>query len=174
MNRWRRFTATLVFLVTALPFAFAQPRSGRGGDGPSHSSETGSFGVMKQDFTNYRGQRKPVESDDLYMETFSSEYDGGTLTIDISFNQGIDPRSIKSENIEINGKALTEPVKLSFNKEGTVVRLVIGDKVSIPYSFSISGIRSYNGKSLDEGGLEDVGKKDSFGYEVDKGCWQRK
>ncbi len=174
MNRWRRFTAALVFLAMALPLSFAQPRPGRGGEGQTSASGEGAFGGMKQDFTNYRGQRKPVESDDLYMETFSSEYDGGTLTIDISFNQGIDPRSIKSENIEINGKALKEPVKLSFNKEGTVVRLVIGDRVSIPYSFSISGIRSYNGKELDEGGLEDVGKKDSFCYEAEGSCWQRK
>jgi hypothetical protein len=158
-----------MLFALALSPVLAQSKGGRGGT--ARQGEGGSGG-HKQDFTSYRGQRKPLESDDLYMETFMSEYDGETLTIDISFNQGIDPRSIKDENIAINGKAVTGPVKLSFNKEGTVVRLVIGGTVSIPYSFSIRGIRSYNGKEMEEDGLEDVGRKDSFSYQEDG--WQRK
>ena len=171
MNSWRRFAVALAFLAACLPLAFAQPKGSKGGQqGEGDSSNSG---VHKKDFTSYRGQRKPVESDDLYMESFMSEYDGGTLTIEIGFNQGIDPRSIKGENIAINGKAVKQPVKLSFNKEGTVVRLVIGGHVSIPYSFSISGIRSYNGKEMEEDGIDGVEKKDSFSYQDGDG-WQRK
>ena len=170
MSRWRLFTAVLVLWAVGGTGAFAQPKGERGGEG---GFKSGGSGVTKQDFWSYRGQRKPVQSDDLYMEAFSSLYDGDILTIDISFNQGIDPRSIKNENIVINGKAVEGPVKLTFNKEGTVVRMVIGGTVSIPYSFSISGIRSYNGKEMDRDGLEEVGRKDSFSYQEGDG-WLRK
>lgn len=156
MDKWRRFAVALFFLAAGLFQAYAQSADG----------------ARKQDFTSYRGQRKPVESGDLYMESFASEYDGSTLTIDIGFNQGIDPRSIKGENIQINGKPVKGPLKLSFNKEGTVVRLVIGDYVSIPYSFFIWGIRSYSGREMDKDGLEEVGRKDSFSYQADG--WQRR
>ena len=156
MNKWRRVVAALMLFFAGLSLASAQ----------------GKDGAHKQDFKSYRGQRKPVESGDLYMESFVSEYDGSTLTIDMGFNQGIDPRSIKGENIQINGKPVSGPLKLSFNKEGTVVRLVIGDYVSIPYSFFIWGIRSYSGREMDKDGLENVGRRDSFSYQDDG--WKRR
>ncbi|MBP5464442.1 MAG: hypothetical protein J6Y13_04635 [Treponema sp.] len=177
MDRWRHFAAVLIMLLTLMPSLFAQKKADRGSGGqqeasPDSSAGAASSGILKQDFRNYRGQRKPVESGDLYMESFVSEYDGTTLTIDIGFNLGIDPRSIKGENILINDKPVTGPLKLSFNKEGTLLRLVIADYVSIPYSISIWGIRSYSGREMDRDGLVDVDRKDSFFYQADG--WQRK
>ncbi|MBQ9538780.1 MAG: hypothetical protein IJU95_05875 [Treponema sp.] len=160
MNKWRRVAVFFALLTAMLPLAFAQ-------------SKAEDSAASKQDFTSYRGQRKPVESGDLYMESFVSEYRGGSLTIDIGFNQGIDPRSIKGENIQVNGKTVKGPLKVSFNKEGTVVRLVIGGHVSIPYSFSIWGIRSYSGREMEEDHIEDIGRKDAFTYQDGDG-WQRR
>ena len=176
MNIWRRFIIALIFLCAMLPSVFAQKKADRGsggqGDPATPSSGSASSAVLKQEFTHYRGQRKPVESGELYMESFISEYDGTTLTIDIGFNLGIDPRSIRGENILINDKPVTGPLKLSFNKEGTLLRMVITDYVSIPYSISIWGLQSYSGREMDRDGLEEVDRKDSFFYQADG--WQRK
>ncbi len=177
MDRWRPFTAVLIMLLSLMPLVFAQKKADRGsggqqGEALDSAAGPASSGVLRQDFRNYRGQRKPVESGELYMESFVSEYDGTTLTIDIGFNLGIDPRSVRGENILINDRPVTGPLKLSFNKEGTLLRLVIADYVSIPYSISIWGIRSYSGREMDRDGLEEVDRKDSFFYQADG--WQRK
>ena len=79
MDRWRHFAAVLIMLLTLMPLLFAQKKADRGSGGqqeasPDSSAGAASSGILKQDFRNYRGQRKPVESGDLYMESFVSEY----------------------------------------------------------------------------------------------------
>ncbi len=171
MKNWR-YAVSVLFLagLLSLPL-FAQSGPG-GGHGP-HRHGHGTMTAERQNFTNYRGQRKPVESSAFYMETFSSKEDGDVLIIDITFNQEVDPRSVKVENIEINGVQVSDAVRFSFNREGRRMRISMEGGVTYPFSFTIRGIKSYNGRQLDGEGIDGVNRSESYSYSEEGNSWQK-
>lgn len=105
--------------------------------------------VIIQYFINYRGIRKPITQQDLQISNIDAQMiDHKTLRMDISFNQSINPRTVKPDNIKINGKALLPKTRFIFNKKGDCVRFfaVVSEK---SVTMNLSDIESYAGSLID-------------------------
>lgn len=105
--------------------------------------------VIIQYFINYRGMRKPITQQDLQISNIDAQMiDHKTLRMDISFNQSINPRTVKPDNIKINGKALLPKTRFIFNKKGDCVRFfaVVSEK---SVTMNLSDIESYAGSLID-------------------------
>ncbi len=126
-------------------------------------------------FFSYRGQRKPVESSEFYILALSTMCrDGKTVLLNITFSQGIDPRSISFENIKISDKTISPSSKISFNREGNKIRISFFDEnLEFPFSLVLTGIQSYNGKNIEEFIFEDINSNDSYKFDKEALEWQK-
>ena len=86
--------------------------------GQSHSaSESSSPSIM-----NYRGTRKIANSGEFTMQSIKSKLESSdTLTLEIHFNQGVNPLSITGESIFVGGKSVPSE-RMTFNKKGDTVK----------------------------------------------------
>ena len=127
-----------------------------------------------QPYIYYRGQRMPAESDDFFPVELHTEGSGQKeISIDIVFSQPIDPRSVKKEKIFINKKALPASSSMQFNKEGTLVRIVIKGQLSYPFSFSMESVRSYNGTTMEMLFFGELGGQEDLQYDKESGQWKK-
>ena len=77
----------------------------------------------------------------------SGKIKNGVISIDVFFNQGINPLSVKTSNIYINGEQLKESAGYMFSRNGNTLRLTFvapeGD-----FSIKIENIESFKGDKL--------------------------
>ena len=104
-----------------------------------------------QDGNNFRGRRMPDVPRDfkiIYL-CFSDEEE--KVSIDISFTEGINPDSIKIENILINDRNYPT-AEILFTKNGHGLKLLIEkekfDFSNQNYKIQISGVESFTGQKL--------------------------
>ena len=107
---------------------------------------------------NYRGSRMLADSGAFTVQTIKTERkSSSSLSFEVTFNQSVNPRSVTSSSILINGKEAPKKTKFHFNKKGDTVR------VELPLSeddfvVTIQNIVSYDGTPI-EPLIIDGGKK---------------
>lgn len=101
------------------------------------------FSVFAQS-EGYRGQRKTL--DNVECKITNATYSSNTKSLDIFFSVAVDPRTVSSNNIFIDNSPISKNAKITFNKDGTQVRISISN--APPFSLKISNIKSYDGKSF--------------------------
>lgn len=129
--------------------------------------------VVSQNFLPYRGHRKPVEITDFYMISVSAGESGKMIFIDAVFTQEIDPRSVKPSGVLINSKAISSSSRIAFNKDGNKFRIILTEDVTIPFSFEVIDIHSYNGAVIYDGGIPALRENETYIYNKEAGLWQR-
>lgn len=160
--KMKKILQLLLLMLLTLPLA-AQHHNNDG----HHSTED--MLVMP-----YRGQRIPAQSEAFCMSSLTVlPYGGKELTIDVFFNQGIDPRTFKSQNIVIDDKTIPENSSITFNREGTQARIKISGNVHIPFSIIIRNVLSYNGQQMGDVKLEQIDDGDTWRYSEDKNQWKK-
>ncbi|GEM_PF-3363996 len=121
---------------------------------------------------NYRGRRIPLEETEAYVqEVRIPSKETKPLVIDFFFSREIDPRSVQVENILLGGQPVDNSAKLSFNHEGTQLRVKLKETVEFPLSVSLQGVRTYTGGAVAAAEVSDLGAQERFRYDRELGQW---
>lgn len=93
----------------------------------------------------YRGNRTAQEDLPLTVNQVKVSRVGvDQVDVEIVFNQSINPRSVKTHRITIDGSELPQNVSIWFNKKGDTVKFMLAsEKDSL--ELGIKGIRAFNG-----------------------------
>lgn len=112
------------------------------------------FNLFSQ--SNFRGQRKSYSNKELTVEDYNINDSEDGIRIAIIFSKPVNPRTVNSSTIKINGRPLSSNVKINFNREATQARFIL-DKDFPLRSIELNGIKSFDGDStiFDEGCLVD-------------------
>jgi len=94
---------------------------------------------------NYRGNRIASEGAEFFLQTIKSErINNAEVSLEISFNQSINPLTFSAESILIDGNAVPPKTKFSFNKKGDTIRLAVPSK-SEKMNIIIQNVESFDG-----------------------------
>lgn len=171
--------ASVIFLLCFCMYIHAQPRKSSGQkNNKKPSSPTSAPGSAQtgsaNEFLNYRGQRKPIESEDFCMqELITGDYEDETLFITLIFNQVLNPKSITAATVCIQNDRPYKVTAISFNKEGSKVQITIKDRIVFPVSFCIANVQSYNGKVIDSVTIEHIEANETLTYSKETGQWKK-
>lgn len=93
----------------------------------------------------YRGNRTAQEDLPLTVNQVKvSRVGAAQVDVEIVFNQSINPRSVKTHRITIDGSELPQNISFWFNKKGDTVKFMLAsEKDSL--ELGIKGIRAFNG-----------------------------
>lgn len=96
----------------------------------------------------FRGLRRGAEAGPVILEKsiFKKEKNGQSY-IELIFSTSIDPRSLNSSTVSINGQPLDENYQIMFNREGTLCRIYIND-LQFPAELNLFEIKSYYGEII--------------------------
>lgn len=77
------------------------------------------------------------------------------MTLEIHFNQNVNPLSLRNGSIMIDGEAVSEETKFIFNRKGDTLRL------SVPFpnetfSLKIQEVESFDGRKIRPVELKDI------------------
>lgn len=119
--------------------------------GQSHSaSESSSPSIM-----NYRGTRKIANSGEFTMQSIKSKLESGdTLTLEIHFNQGVNPLSITGESIFVGGKSVPSE-RMTFNKKGDTVKFTVSSENKY-FSLLVQHIEAFDGTKITPVEIKDI------------------
>lgn len=102
----------------------------------------------------YHGKRIPGNDDNFSVKEINLSENGSSVTV--FFSSPVDPRSISSDKIILNGKTLGKAIKCEYNRAGDMVRIPLNEKVSKKFSISLKGIKNFNGSELKEFYFEEL------------------
>lgn len=105
--------------------------------------------VEPLEVVNYRGTRKLVVGEALQVACVKSENKKNETTVEVFFNQEINPRSFKATNVKINGKNIDNGVKFSFGRNGDSVRIQIPAQDK-DFSLSLSDVEAFDGEKISQ------------------------
>lgn len=98
---------------------------------------------------NYRGNRTYSENLPLKINQIKcTRKDSKTICLEISFNQSINPLSVKQDSFLIDNKFLPGEVRFAFNKKGDTIRMFVPE-TDDSFSLRIQNISSFNGSVLE-------------------------
>lgn len=123
-----------------LPQESAQPDTHQDVRMPPHNADNLMY---------YRGARTISDNEPLIINRAECKKDGEkTATLEIIFNQSINPKSVNHTSFFIDGKQLPDGTRFSFNKKGDTI------KITIPvgnnsFTLSAQGIISYDGTQME-------------------------
>ena len=119
--------------------------------GQSHSaSESSSPSIM-----NYRGTRKIANNGVFTMQSIKSKLESGdTLTLEIHFNQGVNPLSITGESIFVGGKSVPSE-RMTFNKKGDTVKFTVSSENKY-FSLLVQHIEAFDGTKITPVEIKDI------------------
>ena len=119
--------------------------------GQSHSaSESSSPSIM-----NYRGTRKIANSGEFTMQSIKSKLESGdTLTLEIHFNQGVNPLSITGESIFVGGQSVPSE-RMTFNKKGDTVKFTVSSENKY-FSLLVQHIEAFDGTKITPVEIKDI------------------
>lgn len=92
----------------------------------------------------YRGQRNTRNAAECKVTGVSYSQESGVL--DIYFSSAVDPRSVSGSSVFVDNVPVGSGAKATFSRDGTQARISIGKTSS--FSLRISGVKSYDGKSV--------------------------
>lgn len=114
----------------------------------SSATSSESQQMTMDDFINYRGNRTLIPNDAFLLEEIRTErVDSLNVTLEISFNQSINPRSLSCSSIKINGETLSDKTAFAFNKKGDTVKLTIPVQKN-NFTLEITDVQSFDGTVL--------------------------
>ncbi len=167
-NNFKHFLFSSFFIFVVSTTSSATPESGAfppftsdkelheedfsGGENPSFQNNHFQDCPPPKDsdnIINYRGNR--IYTDNLPLkinQTKCVRKDGAFISLDIVFNQSINPRSVMHDSILINNAPLGPGIRFHFNKKGNTI------KVFIPLSdnslkIKIQKVRSFDGDMIE-------------------------
>lgn len=120
---------------------------------PGHSAPSN---LPDYEIMNYRGTRTAANKKDFSLQSIKSNLsDDDMLTLEIRFNQSVNPLSFKDESIILDGENICNEAKLVFNKKGDTL------KISVPFenkSFSllVQNVESFGGKKINPVELKNI------------------
>lgn len=123
----------------------------------SYNPSTGWHTVCESsEVVKYRGTRKAVSDEKLEVSCVTAENCvNGTTTVEICFNQEINPRSFSSSNLKINGKTADNDVKFKFSRKGDSVKIQIPVQEE-KFSLSLGDVEAFDGEKIPEIKLNDI------------------
>ena len=77
------------------------------------------------------------------------------MSLEIRFNQSVNPHSFTADSILVNGEAIFSDKKPAFNKKGDTVKISLPNENEI-FSLKIQNIESFDGKKLESVELKDI------------------
>ena len=96
----------------------------------------------------YRGTRAYAENQPLEIKLVKCiKTENNEVILEVSFNQSINPKSIKNQNVYINDERLLEDIKIVFNKKGDTIKIQI-PMVGEAFKLRLSKVRSFNGSMM--------------------------
>jgi len=115
---------------------------------PAISLDESSEQIKSEDFINYRGNRVFLSNDEFLLQEIRTErLSEFSITLEITFNQSINPRSFDYSSIKINGMDISPDTTFSFNKKGDTIKLTIPVKTQV-FSLEIKDIESFDGTAI--------------------------
>lgn len=128
----------------------AAPGKPRGSGTPPPASKSSSPSIM-----NYRGTRKIANSGEFTMQSIKSKLESGdTLTLEIHFNQGVNPLSITGESIFVGGKSVPSE-RMTFNKKGDTVKFTVSSENKY-FSLLVQHIEAFDGTKITPVEIKDI------------------
>ena len=104
---------------------------------------------------NYRGTRKIANSGEFTMQSIKSKLESGdTLTLEIHFNQGVNPLSITGESIFVGGKSVPSE-RMTFNKKGDTVKFTVSSENKY-FSLLVQHIEAFDGTKITPVEIKDI------------------
>ena len=98
----------------------------------------------------YRGNRTYSEKAPLKVMTVNCfRLNEESASLEISFNQSIDPRTVNIESILLNGKNLPETTRFAFNKKGDKIKLYIPMEEAA-FVINVNNIKAFDGAVLEQ------------------------
>jgi len=123
-----------------LPHESERPDIHQDGRIPPHNAD---------DLMYYRGTRTISENEPLIINRAEcKKNDEKTSTLEIAFNQSINPRSVNHTSFFIDGNPLPDGTRFSFNKKGDTIKITIPVQ-SDSFMLSVQGILSYDGTQME-------------------------
>lgn len=116
----------------------------------SYNPSTGWHTIHDAEIVNYRGARKVITDESFKVCCIKSEKTkNDSISVEIRFNQEINPKSFSSSNLKINGKSVNNDVKFSFSRKGDSVKIQIPSQ-SESFSLSLVNIQTFDGEEIQE------------------------
>lgn len=102
----------------------------------------------------YRGSRTLAENEPLIINRAEcKKTDESTATLEITFNQSINPKSVNHTSIFVDGKPLPDGTRFSFNKKGDTIKLTIsskdGETIKGAFTVHVQNISSFDGTDIE-------------------------
>ncbi len=97
----------------------------------------------------YRGNRTYSENLPLKLiQTRATRTDNGFVSLELSFNQSINPRSVRMNSILINNNPLAPEVRFAFNRKGNTIKVFFPMNYN-SFKIKLLKIRSFNGNWIE-------------------------
>lgn len=94
---------------------------------------------------NYRGNRIVSEGAEFLLQNIKSErVNSSEVSLEITFNQSVNPLSFSEDSILIDGIAIPPKTKFSFNKKGDTIRMYVPSK-SEKMNVLVQNVESFDG-----------------------------
>ena len=89
----------------------------------------------------------------LVTQVKSTKADDSSISLEITFNQSINPKSVNHTSIFVDGKPLPDGTRFSFNKKGDTIKLTVssknGETANGAFTLQIQNISSFDGTGID-------------------------
>lgn len=116
----------------------------------SYNPVTGWHTIRNEKIVNYRGLRKVITDESLKVSFVKTEKSKKNLvSVEICFNQEINPKSFSLSNLKIDGKSANNDVKFYFSKKGDSVKIQIPSEKD-SFSLSLSNIETFDGEKIQD------------------------
>ncbi len=97
----------------------------------------------------YHGKRMVSTGTRFYVKKIEAKKtENGKQRIDIRFNVPIDPRTVKKQQILIDGFSLPDETLIVFNKAGTILRIELPVPSKKTFCLELKNAESFNGTLL--------------------------
>lgn len=131
-----------------------QAPSAPGGNSSGGSRGTGS--AADQEILYYRGSRLVSNTGSFLLQKIKSQrMSSSEISVEITFNKSVNPLTLTSNSIIVNGDAISEKTRFAFNKKGDTI------KVSVPtdkevFSLKIQNMESFDGTTIEPIEVTDI------------------
>ncbi len=111
----------------------------------------------------YRGNRIYIENIELQVaQVKCTRQDEANVSIEIFFNQSINPRSMNEDSIYINDQPLPKKTRFLYNRRGDTLKLIISMQED-EFSLKVQNINSFSGYPIEPAFFEiDLEDEDEF------------
>lgn len=146
MSKFAKKLMCILIISLTAGVAFAEPPAPPPGGGPGQMPPPPPPPPKDSENTmKYRGSRTYAENLPLKIKQVKCEKaESDSVILEIYFNQSINPRTVKNQNIYLNDEQLSSDIKIVFNKKGDTIKLQIPMNKDA-FTIKLTKVRSYDG-----------------------------